>query len=270
MENTNKALDFVRTVCTTPELAATAQSIPEVFIEQVRKGYTEFFVNTDLVSDAAFTRSGDNNNYLRIELRDCIVQGPDEISFKLKLSGIMNYANGQLTNMKPGGTMGQGEGWIKGFISNRVAISQEDVDAGLLSQQCFDLLKKYAAWWEGVVTTEGTSAPYKKYARNRLWLAASNEQFLFTFQMEERNNPTPRPGDLAVVVGLTDMTWKCAHFTNTAPSLSIGRIGVAGGVGRGNGVNVPPVSRAFSPRETPEEQNVTAPAFAGPNREFNI
>lgn len=257
----NHALTFIAEICSNQELIATAQSIPEKFVQQVRDGYTSFFVNTELTSDAAFNRSGTGtNNFLRIELRDCTVQGEDEVSFKLKLSGIMNNKNGALTNMKPGGTMSEGESWLKGFISNRVAISQTDVEDGLLTQSDFDLLKKYAAWWEGIVTTEGSSAPYKKYSKNRLWLAASNKEFIFTFLMETRNNPTPQPGDLPVVIGIKDMSWSNAHFTNTTPSIGIGRIGKAGGVGRSNNVTLPAISRSFAPKVLPEDDEVgTAP-----------
>lgn len=268
----NPALDFIKDICSDQELIATAQSIPEPFVQQVRDGYTAFFVNTDLTSDAAFNRSGTGtNNFLRIELRDCTVQGEDEVSFKLKLSGIMNSKNGSLVNMKPGGTMSEGEGWIKGFISNRVAISQEDVEDGLLTQNDFDLLKKYAAWWEGIVTTEGSSAPYKKYSKNRLWLAASNAEFIFTFLMETRNNPTPKEDDLPVVIGMRDMSWSNAHFTNTTPSIGIGRIGKAGGVARASDVTLPAISRSFAPKVLPEDDEAatttapTAPVAGAPN-----
>lgn len=258
MSTPNQALAFIKDIAANKELSRTYNTMPEVFVDQVRQGYEKHYLDAAMVSDAAYSGKGTSTqDYFRIELRDCLITN-EQISFKLKFSGRMNYKTGKMTALRAGGQQQPNEDWLKGFISNRVAITPEDVEAGLITQEDFNLLSEYAAWWVAVVEEKGENAPYKLYAKNRLWLVASNDAYKFQFQFELRNNPAPGVNDIPVVLGITDIEWANAHFSNTTPGVGVARIGIASGVNKGAKQAVPQHTRSFTPKVQlePEEAEV--------------
>lgn len=183
-------------------------SIPEVFIQQGRDAAETFFVDTNLMSRRAYTREDGSHDLIRIVLEEPKAV-EDGVIVKFRLSGLMDTESGECRPMGAGTELGDTETWLRGFRSTNVLFTPESVEAGIITEADYAALEQYAEMWAEICEEEGTAdAMYtKENARKRLWLVASNDEGLFTFDMELRQNPNN--GDQ--VVGITNIAFSDLH-----------------------------------------------------------
>lgn len=224
----------------------TYLEIPDLLIEQIQKGATKFKLGAEQVADVSYSgKTVTNTDFFRIEIHDASTnEDGSSVKFKVRLRGILDIDTGEMRLMKAGQTMSESEMWLHGFNSTFVELNTESVEDGLVSQEDFDALVKYALWWEALVAEQGPRAPYTKaYARTRLYVAAANENFEFLFDLEDRGNPND---ESALVVGINNIEWVNAHFTSRTPGTMVGTIGKAKGVEMAGKVKLPTPSRRVS------------------------
>jgi len=253
----NQAAQFIVELYNDAELDYVYANLPEVFIDQVREGKSKFELDKDLVSDSTYSnRARSESDYFRIVIEDPNLSineagEVDAIFFKLKLSGVMNFKSGQMILATKGKTeLEDDEDWIGGFRSPLLALTKEDVAAELITEAHFIALTKYAKHWQKVCDEEGRDAMYSKsHSRERLWLTADNEDFLFQFQMVLRTNPK----DDTQAIGISEIEWSNATLIGFGTQATPQRIGKAAAQRKGKGVNIPSVR----PTVIDEEETVT-------------
>lgn len=203
-------------------------TIPEVFVQQGRDAAESFFVDNTLMSRRAYAREDGSHDLLRIVLEEPKLT-EDGVIVKFRLSGVMDTNTGELRAHGANNQMADTETWLRGFRSTNVLFSPESVEAGLISEQDYAALENYADMWAEICEEEGTSdAMYtSENARKRLWLVATNEDGLLTFDMELRQNPNN--GDS--VVGITNIAFSDLHIIGSgvtqAPSELVKSSGVS-------------------------------------------
>lgn len=231
--------------------------IPDLLIERIQRGAAKFYLTADDISDTSYSgKSQTDQDIFRIEIHDASTnEEGTKVKFKVRLRGILNINTGEMRPHKAGSSMTEGEGWLHGYNSTYVELSKEQVEEGIISQDDFNMLVKYALWWEGIVAEEGDRAPYSKaHVRQRLYITAANADFLFLFDLEDRGNPEVED---AHVIGINNLEWDNAHLIDYTPGSAVGSIGKAKSVTKGGKVSLPTPSRRVVPAAAEE---IPAPA----------
>jgi hypothetical protein len=234
-------------------------NIPECFIEQARNAASAFYVDTDLLSHSAYERvGGGETDLIRIVLEDPKIHDESLVSVKFRLSGLMDPDSGELIPMSKRSTADGGE-WLKGFRSNRIGFTQAEVDSGLISQEDFNNIISYAHMWAEISEEEGVNAMYsKEHAKKRLWLVASDEDALLTFEIELRTNPQ----DDSTAVGMTNVRFRNLHVIGVGTTQAPAELSEAAEVKKGKSrIEIPNFrNRAASTDDEDEEGGAVAPA----------
>lgn len=176
--------------------------IPNEFVEQAENSQKYFTVTDKMLKE----------NLVRIVLED-ISENDNGISFRARIAGMMD-AEGNLVALRRdarGQSPAGQETWLKGFRTGRLTLTQEHLDAGVLSQQDVDALLDHARLW-----AEMGNAMYedKQYSRQRLFLTTKDSTGLFRFVLEERQNPTSG-AEYPVVPGVAQPSWRAMHIIGT-------------------------------------------------------
>lgn len=169
-------------------LSATVQdSLPDCFIEQIRRGYSVFEITAE-----------------QLKLRQCqlIITNPkvceeagtQYVEAKIQISMILetgvNPANGELSiTMVPlgkGKELAPNQRWSGGFYSPVLRFDQAMVDRGFITQRELEQLIDYCHLWE----LNGNSNYQKgsQAAKQRVYLTATRNDAVFQFDLTERAN----------------------------------------------------------------------------------
>ena len=132
------------------ELGKAYESIPEMFIQQARDGYSMPFINAEHVTNIRYSNNP-NKDFFRVVIQDCMNEA-NGISVKIALQGIYDAKRNMIATdrnkSRPDTT--KGEAYVRNFSSQRILLTQSDIDGGILSQDCFEQLKDYTNWWESI------------------------------------------------------------------------------------------------------------------------
>ena len=198
--------------------------VPECLVDQARgNALPRFQLDKDLVSNSVYT----GQRVSETDLFRIVIEEPKEteggIQFKVRLSGNMDYATGDMIPFNPA-NRGAAGSWIKGFRSGLVIVTEEDVQNGFMSEDDYNVLKAYTKMWAELVAKLGPNGPYTKGNGNmRLWLTAANEDFLFTFNMELRKDPKSGQDR----IGLYGIEWSNGTFIGSGTNQTPARLGKA-------------------------------------------
>lgn len=218
-----------------PNYAKAFNSIPWMFIQQAHDGYNMAFLNASHVSNVRYAEGADNDLF-RVVIQDPRTEA-EGISCKIVLQGFHD-ANMEMipaSRVKPRPDKAKGEAYVRNFSSRVIGLSQRSVDAGTLSQEDYNDLLEYTAWWEGVQREHGANAPYSKdlgFSRMRRYLVAKNNAFFIGFGLEERQNTSDRPTDMPITIGTHSLVWSNV-FVDSRPGLPYQTVGSAVSAGKG-------------------------------------
>ena len=198
--------------------------VPECLVDQARgNALPHFQLDKDLVSNSVYT----GQRVSATDLFRIVIEDPLEteggVQFKLRLSGNMDYATGDMIPFNPANRGAVGS-WIKGFRSGLVVVTEEDVQNGFMSEDDYNALKTYAKMWAEMVAKLGPNGPYTKGNGNmRLWVTAADEGFLFTFDMELRRDPKSGQDR----IGIFNIEWTNGTFIGSGTNQTPARLGKA-------------------------------------------
>lgn len=247
------------------ELAKAYESIPEMFIQQAREGFSMAYINAEHVTNIRYSNTP-NSDFFRVVIQDCLNEA-NGISFKVSLQGIHDAKRNMIATdrnkSKP--NIAAGEGYVRNFSSQRILLTQSDIDAGILTADCFEQLKDYTNWWESI-SEKGPNMQYNAklgYSKIRRYLVAKNEAYFIGFQMEVRTSQQENRSQL-YTIGIKDIQWSNV-FVADKPGLGYAKVGQAGDMGAKTPVEI--TDRTFHAPSAVTEAAATAPVgFSLPSR----
>lgn len=248
------------------ELAKAYETIPEMFIQQARDGFSMPFINAEHVTNIRYSNTP-NKDFFRVVIQDCMNEA-NGISFKIALQGIHDAKRNMIATdrnkSKPDAS--KGEAYVRNFSSQRILLTQSDIDNGILTANCFEELKGYTDWWEGITSKVGPNKQYDAklgYSKIRRYLVAKNEAYFIGFQMEVRTNQQENRNQL-YTIGIKDIQWSNV-FVADKPGLGYAKVGQAGDLGVKTPVEI--TDRTFHNLSAVTETAPSAPVgFSLPSR----
>lgn len=173
------------------ELPKVYALFPQLFIDQARDKLPMFEVPASALKEDLF----------RLQVINPVLTTPQEVNFKLRLSGVINIQTGELTGMKSKAKMASNEQYVN-YTSYYLTI---DSNSNLIDRTDFNLLVSYCEFWENNEETIWNTHGGKRISLKPL------DNFLCQFSLEERLNPvTQKP-----TVGIEEIRLRGFTFLDT-------------------------------------------------------
>lgn len=204
------AIQFCHALAADPSYADIYLDVPTFMVEQAQAGLKSFEINADHI----------NEEEIRIAINDPQVINDNEVSFKLSLSGVMDYDTGEMIPISQRDKGDKAQRWLPGYNSLRMSVKRDD---NLFTSNQFDMLVRYADWYANQVA-EGVNMWAKGMAGKRVYITPASADFLFQFTLDVRLNPA----NYNLAIGLSqDIQLRNAHLLCTFAANPAGSIGKA-------------------------------------------